>query len=1010
MTVERSASKPPLITPSASPPSSRSFFSQPYRIPDKASPAKRPRLASTSNHLQSHLPSASTTLDQIDVHKAREASTLRLFDVWSSLADRYSRPLDEDDIIDITTGEFVKDRGFLRGSRNWDIGCFADDVEKDVEEDEEEDVEEEDVDELDSFANPGAVEELDGLGVDGRRVHPVTEVDPADAEDLKQFLEAEQRRRETYGSEEETEGSEEGSLSEQGLIYSRFRDSVRSEDTGASPLGRGATPEMEKENTPRRQPSVFVDSGSDDELVNWDMDETSMVYRLKKENHEDDRDSDIEFIEALRPPLPSSPRTKLKPSPKSSIKKKPASKSTSSKTYKPPWTQLETPPQSHTSSFNSSATPSDSLPPQSSSPASYSHDNSSPTEPQQGNSHLRKFDSRLQRPVASQVGRDVLALPIPRLDLAKMMQGRTASKSHRNTKPLPHHRAKKNASELASTSLIPEKVVDQGRQDRVPEPQSHTRDKPLVSKRSRSQVEVVIEQRPPFSSRTPVPDCHFKDQRPSEKEETASVTKPFEGGRVAGDSKGKGREIVVEEAQEGISEADDESDDPITILSSSPISMSTEKGKARSDSPGTEDTQSPSNSVLRSAVEEQIGVVEPAKLKYGGVAASAVSMETRKRKRVASSSSEIGTADLDGVQKSPVAVFKMRSKIAARSEEASVSHTRPDSIGSECSESTSAGEPETRHRETRKSTPITRSRSRSRSRSRPPTNRDRGSSPASSQEDFDEPHRYSNRAFSYFDPAPHSDLPYYANQPPYTPRHPPPHPYPPIADLRAQYIISQAMHQLSALVVGPWTPPTHGSIPYTPSHHHHPGPSMYSTPTQRPYPYPYVYDPNLSRATLPPDSPDVLSSPAVPDGSSGRRKSLVKRSRSRGRRVSFRVEEECVDTTETRSSPASLREREGTSRDRGRSRVPSGSEVAVHKVEGRGKEKVRANMAKTSYEPVPESEPDIPGRGRSFSRAQTPGPPIRTRSSNTRRNKSDLSNSTTGRGRRRSPGVAGRRP
>src|ERR1700733_4447710 len=196
MTVERSRSKPALITPSASPPSSRSFFPQPYRIPDKASPSKRPRLGSSSSHLQSHLPSASSSsasLDQIDVHKAREASTLRLFDVWSTLADRYSRPLDEDDIIDITTGDIVKDRGVLRSSRNWDIGCFADNVE---EEEAEEEEEEEEVDELDSFTDRGGDEEPGDvlLDVDGRRVPPVTEMDPEDAKDLKQFLEAERKR------------------------------------------------------------------------------------------------------------------------------------------------------------------------------------------------------------------------------------------------------------------------------------------------------------------------------------------------------------------------------------------------------------------------------------------------------------------------------------------------------------------------------------------------------------------------------------------------------------------------------------------------------------------------------------------------------------------------------------------------------------------------------------------------------------------------------------------------
>ena len=295
-------------------------------------------------------------------------------------------------------------------------------------------------------------------------------------------------------------------------------------------------------------------------------------------------------------------------------------------------------------------------------------------------------------------------------------------------------------------------------------------------------------------------------------------------------------------------------------------------------------------------------------------------------------------------------------------------------------------ETESRHKSTRRSTPITRSMSRSRSRPGP-SNHDRGSSPTSSQEDMGEPHRHFYRALSHFDPI-HSDQPYYAYPQPSYPPHHQSHLYPPIADPRAQYIISQAMHQLSALVAGPWTPPTHGSMPYTPSHRHHPGGpgSMYSTPTHHTHPYPYVYDPNLSRATLPPDSPDVPSSPTVPGGTAVRRKSLVQRSRSRGRRVSFRMEEESVD--EIYSRPTDVRERESTSRDRDRSWA--GSNVLAHGAEGKGKGKATTHLEESCSEP----EPEMPRRGRSSSRAQTPGPPIRTQSSsNTLPDGSDQSSS-----------------
>lgn len=120
--------------------------------------------------------------------------------------------------------------------------------------------------------------------------------------------------------------------------------------------------------------------------------------------------------------------------------------------------------------------------------------------------------------------------------------------------------------------------------------------------------------------------------------------------------------------------------------------------------------------------------------------------------------------------------------------------------------------------------------------------------------------------------------------------------------------------------------------------------------------------------------------------------------------MSFRVEEECVDTTEIRSRPASAREREDTSRERDRSRVQPSSEIAVRKgVEGKGRAK--ADVAQTGSD----TEPELVRRGRSFSRAQTPGPPIRTQSSNTRLKSGDQSTSAIGRGRSHSVVAAGHR-
>ncbi|KAF9046449.1 hypothetical protein BJ165DRAFT_1163559 [Panaeolus papilionaceus] len=117
-------------------------------------------------------------------------------------------------------------------------------------------------------------------------------------------------------------------------------------------------------------------------------------------------------------------------------------------------------------------------------------------------------------------------------------------------------------------------------------------------------------------------------------------------------------------------------------------------------------------------------------------------------------------------------------------------------------------------------------------------------------------------------------------------------PFGPIPDPRAQFIITQAMQQLSALVTGSWIPPYDGGTPtYYPDPRY---PNTYTTPTHR---RPSRYDPDFSNATHPPDSPEPSPEKSV------RRKSLVRRSRSRGRRVSFHIDDNSVSRDRS-SSPA----------------------------------------------------------------------------------------------------------
>ena len=116
---------------------------------------------------------------------------------------------------------------------------------------------------------------------------------------------------------------------------------------------------------------------------------------------------------------------------------------------------------------------------------------------------------------------------------------------------------------------------------------------------------------------------------------------------------------------------------------------------------------------------------------------------------------------------------------------------------------------------------------------------------------------------------------------------------PPIPDPRAQLIITQAMHQLSALVSTPWTPPPDSSfIPRTPSPRHQSrrADSIFDTPNHS-HPYPYSYFPNFSLATPPESSPELISSPEKLSSLGPRKSSMARAgSRTRRRQVSFKID------------------------------------------------------------------------------------------------------------------------
>jgi len=181
---------------------------------------------------------------------------------------------------------------------------------------------------------------------------------------------------------------------------------------------------------------------------------------------------------------------------------------------------------------------------------------------------------------------------------------------------------------------------------------------------------------------------------------------------------------------------------------------------------------------------------------------------------------------------------------------------------------------------------------------------------------------------------------------------------------------------------------------------------MYITPTHHPHPYPYAYDPEFSNATVPPDTPEVMSSPGeLKEG--GRRKSLVERSKSRGRRVSFKFEREDIDedTMDIYSSPTGNHANRGMSE---RGHGSEGDEPSPSKLKTQGKVKERKqksgiveSKSKHGLEDVERDRKEGSAQKVLFNRGQTPGPSTRDKSDDSAHEPSSFKKAaTTDRGRR----------
>ncbi|KAJ3513042.1 hypothetical protein NLJ89_g3169 [Agrocybe chaxingu] len=949
--------RPPLITPSASPPpvDGSRHVSHPPRMPDSVPPAKRQRLLSTPRRTFPDIPSHSSSRPQtpIDIDKEREASKLRLLDVWASLAERYTRRLDEDDIVDIHTGEITRDNGVLRNSRKYDFGDFATasgagDEDSELED---EDDDEYDLDELDAFAEtssePYDVDDQDDseLKAGGIAVPPVTPLNPADAEDLRQFLAAERQRKEICGSDVD-EDEETYSLTrlevdaeteEEGLT----KELEDEEETSCAPEMRDEAENDDAGGEEEENPAELSDHGaalvgfSEDELDNWDIGEGSAVHPGSKEET-DSGDSDIEIIEPPIIRIGRSPKTSTTntPMPKKNIQLH----HTHLTPRKVPQ-QLQTPPRSQ-SSTSLSAPPSEerfidlSL---DSPPASTSRTTSrtpqqlsSPTKYQRGSGVARPAT---QLP-ALQVRKGAFESPLRKLDLTQLSKGMPTRSSPLKTsfsfsesqeesstlqEPTEHPRKQKafilltprkvsNPSKTISASKLSKPPVDEagsGNEDSECDESVNASASPKKRGHPKTQSQSSSKSQRSSSKDPPLHDKHDTKSR-------------------------KARHTS----------ANDDSDDPVNLPS---LSLSHEHSirHADDDSFVSASASTPSRGQKTTGSKETDSSI------------------IRKRKRTLSGP-QMGSPTRPVASEQPK---DRRLQPRDTHNQASSSRSAVEGVSLLFSLSFNSYPADVRSKE---SVPAKRSSSRKRHSNQ--ESQSGSSSESGSESSFTEKkrrHRRRSNSRSRGSAVPHYPYPPGVYGTPLHPVHPP---YAPIPDPRAQFIITQAMQQLSALVGSPWPPPHSGdgSIPHTPSRRKSKRASSiaYMTPTHHPHPYPYVYDPNFSHATLPPDSESSGSESPEPS-CSGRRKSLVKRSRSRGRRVSFKVEDEVQSPVDVSSSLLGNRPSKSSLKN-----APGENERPPKSTKRKGKGKAKEEEEYSSD--APDSEIEV--RGRSFVRGQTPGP------------------------------------
>ncbi|KAI9512404.1 phosphatase 2C-like domain-containing protein [Russula earlei] len=274
----------------------------PHELP---SPSKRARLSSTSSSSSSLPSTPSRDRSTVDFYQARLESAMRLRDTWSHLAQRYAKPLDEDDIIDLREVKILKDRGVVRNLHtqvNFGDISIPDELGNDASSEaggahsEFED----DIDEIDTLS-PGARVQ-NGLEAQLRRIKPLRDLDSEDEDDLRDFLETERRTREEFGPIDEDFTEDLAQLQDDGDVEDESGDLA---DEVIEISGSSDGEECEDEDLSRtftRNAPPEDDDSDPDELGGWVHDESNAIYEVIRSP----ASSDYEVIEIFDTP-PSSP-------------------------------------------------------------------------------------------------------------------------------------------------------------------------------------------------------------------------------------------------------------------------------------------------------------------------------------------------------------------------------------------------------------------------------------------------------------------------------------------------------------------------------------------------------------------------------------------------------------------------------------------------------------------------------------------------------------------------------